>query len=130
LNKVKIFNELENSGLYDLTEIKKKKDNLIIKFKYEFDDLELQGAESYANDEYEGDKKDHSWYEEYYLPYLNDTAIDNVEDIMEEISEEQDIQYEFISCELTKEVNKSIQFIAAFYEDELNINLDDLILEL
>jgi hypothetical protein len=129
LNKLEIFNELENNGMYDLEEIKQNKDFFIVKFKYDFDELEFEGAESYANEEYDGEKKDDTWYEEYYLPYLNDMASDEVEDIIDEISEEQDLQHKFASYKLSKENYEFTQFIAAFYKGEVNFNLDDLILE-
>ncbi|MEG0773332.1 hypothetical protein [Clostridium sp.] len=129
MNKSEIFNELENNGMYDLEEVKQNKDLLIVKFKYDFEDLELEGAESYANEEYEGEKKDDTWYEKYYLPYLKDMASDEVEDIMEEISEERNLQHKFDSYKLRKENYEFTQFIAAFYKGEMNFNLNDIILD-
>lgn len=129
MNKSEIINELENNGMYDLEEIKQNRDLLIVKFKYDFEDLELEGAESYANEEYDGEKKDDTWYEEYYLPYLKDMASDEVEDIMEEISEEQNLKHKFDAYKLSKENYEFAQFIAVFYNGEMNFNLDELILE-
>lgn len=127
MNKIKIFNMLEDDGLYDLKEIKKNNDVLVVNFKYEFDDLEISGAESYANEEYGKDEKDDSWYDDYYLPYLNDMAIDNVEDIMDEICEEESLDYEFIAYELSKEQIDYVEFVAVFFKDEIDFELDELV---
>lgn len=130
MNKHEIIEILEDSGLDNVCEIKKNKDLFIVKFRYEFDDVELEGAESYANEESANNIKDEKWYEDFYLPYLNDMAIDNVEDIINDISEDYDLQYEFISYELSQEQNEYSEFIAVFYEEDLNFNIDDIILEL
>ncbi|MPM14083.1 hypothetical protein SDC9_60443 [bioreactor metagenome] len=127
MNKIKIFNMLEDNDLYDLKEIKKNNDVLVVNFKYEFDDLEISGAESYANEEYGKEEKDDSWYDDYYLPYLNDMAIDNVEDIMDEICEEESLDYEFVAYELSKEQVDYVEFIAVFFKDEIDFELDELV---
>lgn len=127
MNKIKIFNMLEDNELYDLKEIKKNNDVLVVNFKYEFDDLEISGAESYANEEYDKEEKDDSWYDDYYLPYLNDMAIDNVEDIMDEISEEESLDYEFVAYELSKEQVDYVEFIAVFFKGEIDFELDELV---
>ncbi|EQB86544.1 hypothetical protein J2Z44_002986 [Clostridium punense] len=127
MNKIKIFNMLEDNELYDLKEIKKNNDVLVVNFKYEFDDLEISGAESYANEEYDKEEKDDSWYDDYYLPYLNDMAIDNVEDIMDEICEEESLDYEFVAYELSKEQVDYVEFIAVFFKDEIDFELDELV---
>lgn len=118
---------LEDNDLYDLKEIKKNNDVLVVNFKYEFDDLEISGAESYANEEYGKEEKDDSWYDDYYLPYLNDMAIDNVEDIMDEICEEESLDYEFVAYELSKEQVDYVEFIAVFFKDEIDFELDELV---
>jgi len=130
MNKKEIIEILEDNGLDNIKEIKKNASLFIVKFKYEFDDLELEGAESYAKDESSSENKDDDWYEEYYLPYLNDIAIDNVEDIIDEISEELNLKYEFISYELSKEQMEYIEFVAVFYEEDIDFNIDELILDL
>lgn len=127
MNKIKIFNMLEDNELYDLKEIKKNNAVLVVNFKYEFDDLEISGAESYANEEYDKEEKDDSWYDDYYLPYLNDMAIDNVEDIMDEISEEESLDYEFVAYELSKEQVDYVEFIAVFFKGEIDFELDELV---
>lgn len=130
MNKHEIIEILEDNGLDNVSEIKKNKELFIVKFRYEFDDVELEGAESYANEESANNIKDEKWYEDFYLPYLNDIAIDNVEDVINDISEDYNLQYEFIAYELSKEQTEYSEFIAVFYEEDINFNIDDIILEL
>ena len=130
MNRNEILEILEDNGLNNVKEIKKNKDLFIIKFRYEFDDLELKGAEAYANDESTSKIKDEKWHEDFYLPYLNDTAIDNVEDIIDEISEEYDLQFEFFSYELSREQMEYTEFVVVFFEEDIDFNIDDLILDL
>ena len=83
-----IITYLEENGLGEVEEIKKVKGAVIIKFYYDFDNDELAAARSYANDESDFEAESDEWYSEYYIPYLKDIAIDNVEGICEDMSEE------------------------------------------
>lgn len=124
IQDILIDNDLDN-----IEELSKYKECIVMKFDYIFDDIELEGAESYADEECTRDKKE-EWYEEYFLPYLNDMAIDNVNDIIDEISEDMDLDYEMLSYELSEEEYNSMRFLVAFYNGELPVNIDDLIMEL
>lgn len=124
-----ILDILEENDLDNVEEIPKAKDCLIVKFTYIFDDVELEGAAAYADEE--GAERDsEQWYEEYLLPYLNDTAIDNVNDIIDEIAEDYDLDYEMLSFEVSSEEYKEMNFLVAFYNEELSVDIDELILEL
>lgn len=129
MNRKEILNFLEENQLSDIKEISYEGEELIIAFKYYFDDIEIEAANEYANEEYEGDIKDESWYYEYFLPYLDDFALDNVEDILEECAEEYDMNYEFIAYELTENRYDYNNFVVVFSKDEIN-NIDDIILYL
>ncbi|MEG0307144.1 MAG: hypothetical protein RSA29_14045 [Clostridium sp.] len=130
MNKEEIIEILEENGIEDIQEIKKHKGCFIVKFAYEFDDVEVEGARECANEECEEEKEGQTWYEEYFLPYLNDMAIDNINDIIDEISEEYDLDYEMLSFELSEDCCDIMKFLVAFYKEELPIDIDDLILEL
>jgi hypothetical protein len=121
---------LEENGLDFIEEVERKGNLYIFKFKYVFDSLELEGAESYANEESNKENDDAEWLDEYYLPYLNDIAIDNVEDIMEDALEEFDLNYEFVSFELSSQEDNYIDFVVVFSKDDIDVNIDDLILEM
>ncbi|MEG1254580.1 hypothetical protein [Clostridium sp.] len=130
MNKNEIIEILEDNAIENVEEIKKHEDCFILKFTYEFDDVELDGAKECANEECEDEKESQVWYDEYFLPYLNDMAIDNVNDIIDEISEDYDLDYEMLSFELSEDNYESMSFLVAFYNENLPIDIDDLILEL
>lgn len=129
MKKVELIQFLEENGLDFIEEVERKGNLCIFKFKYVFDSLELEAAESYANEESNKDKSDAEWFDEYYFPYLNDIAMDNVEDIMEDALEEFDLNYEFVSSELSSQEDNYIDFVVVFSKDDIDVNLDDLILE-
>ncbi len=129
MNRKNIINFIVENGLDDIEEIKKDQETLILKFKYIFDDLEMEGAEEYAEDEC-GDIDSPEYNEEYFIPYLNDMAMDNVKDIIDEISEDNDLNYELLSYELTEDQYEYMDFLVVFYTGDLSLSIDELILEM
>ncbi len=130
MNKKEIIEILEDNALDNICEIKKHEDCFVVKFTFTFEDVELEGAKEYADEECEEEIGGQVWYEEFFLPYLNDTAIDNINDIIDEISEEYDLDYEMLSFELSEDDYEAMNFLVAFYNDNLPVDIDDLILEL
>ena len=129
-NKEEIIEILEDNDLDNVKEIKKHDECFIIKFSYEFDDLELEGAREFADDECEEKNQGEEWYQEFFLPYLNDMAIDNINDIIDEIADDFSLDYEMLSFELSEDSYEEMAFLVAFYNKNLPISIDDLILEL
>ena len=130
MNKQFIINFLNENGLSDIAEIEYKKDTIALKFKYYYDDVEMEAATSYANEEGDLKQNEEDWYEEFFLPYLSDIAADNVEDIMEECSEKMKIEYEFIGCDISQDAYKFNEFAVVFYDVESNVEIDDILIEL
>lgn len=130
MNKEEIIEVLEDNALENIKEIKKHEQCFIVKFSYKFDELELEGAKEFANEECDEARDGEQWYQEYFLPYLNDTAIDNINDIIDEISEDYDLDYEMLSYELSEDDYDSMNFLVAFYSETLPVDIDELILEL
>ncbi|MBU3127639.1 hypothetical protein LGL55_09805 [Clostridium tagluense] len=130
MNKQYIINFLKTNDLSDIAEIQYKKGTIAIKFKYYYDEVEIEAATCYANEEgnFKEDKED--WYEEYFLPYLSDIAADNVEDIMEECAEQMEIEYEFIGCDISQDAYEFNEFAVVFYGEDADIEIDDILLEL
>ncbi|MBW9155148.1 hypothetical protein G9F71_018160 [Clostridium sp. FP2] len=130
MNKQYIINFLKTNDLSDIAEIQYKKGTIAIKFKYYYDEVEVEAATCYANEEgnFKEDKED--WYEEYFLPYLSDIAADNVEDIMEECAEQMEIEYEFIGCDISQDAYEFNEFAVVFYGEDADIEIDDILLEL
>lgn len=130
MNKQLIINFLNKNDLSDISEIEYKKDTIAIKFKYYYDEIEMEAATCYANEEGDFNQDKEEWYEEYFLPYLSDIAADNVEDIMEECSEQMEIEYEFIGCDISQDAYEFNEFAVVFYGEDADIEIDDILLEL
>jgi len=130
LNKQYIINFLKQNDLKDIIEIEYKKETIALKFKYIYDDVEMEAATSYANEEGDFKQNKEDWYEEFFLPYLSDIAADNVEDIMEECTEKMEIEYEFIGCDISQDEYEFNEFAVVFYDKDSNIDIDDILIEL
>ena len=130
MNKKYIINFLNQNDLNDIVEIEYKKETIALKFKYIYDDVEMEAASSYANEEGDFKQNKEDWYEEFFLPYLSDIAADNVEDIMEECSEKMEIEYEFIGCDISQDEYEFNEFAVVFYDKDSNIDIDDILIEL
>lgn len=130
LNKQYIINFLDKNDINDIVEIQYKKGTIALKFKYYYDDVEMEAATSYANDEGDFKEKKEEWYEEFFLPYLSDIAADNVEDIMEECAEKMEIEYEFIGCDISEDAYEFNEFAVVFYGKDSDIDTNDILMEL
>ena len=130
LNKQYIINFLNKNDLSDISEIKYKRGTIALKFKYYYDEVEIEAATSYANEEGNFKENKEEWYEEHFLPYLSDIAVDNVEDIMEECAEEMEIEYEFIGCDISQDAYEFNEFAVVFYNEDANVEIDDILIEL
>jgi len=130
LNKQYIINFLNKNDLSDIAEIQYKKGTIALKFKYYYDEVEMQAATSYANEEGDFKQEKEEWYEEFFLPYLSDIAADNVEDIMEDCAEQMEIEYEFIGCDISEDAYEFNEFAVVFYGKDSNIDIDDILIEL
>lgn len=133
INKEKLIAYLEENGIEEIEELKVKSDLVVLRLFYDFDEDEIKAATAYANDEEsdkESDKESDEWSDEYYLPYLNDVAVDNVGSIIEDSFEEFDIEGQFASYDVEKENSDYCEFIAAFFEKDKDYDLDQIIDEL
>ena len=90
-----IINYLEDNDLADIEELKQKSNYIIIRFYYDFDKEEISAAKAYSTEESDFEPESDEWYKEYYIPYLRDIAVDNVESIIEEIMEEFEIEAKY-----------------------------------
>ncbi|MGL5150530.1 MAG: hypothetical protein ACRC7N_08175, partial [Clostridium sp.] len=87
-----IIEMLEDAGLSEVEGVKKTSGYSVIKFFYDFDKEEIEGAKAYANEESDLDEGSEDWSRNWYLPYLADIAKDNVDSILEEIMDELEIE--------------------------------------
>lgn len=128
MNKDNILKKLEEYDLNDINIIEyKEKDVLVVSFYYDFDDDIINAAKSYANDESEDEEEGDIWYEEFFIPYLNDYAIDEVGQYIEEIMEELDIEAQFVSYEIEKENYDYSEFLAVFFPKNKDITIEEVL---
>ncbi|MDP4143092.1 MAG: hypothetical protein Q8936_01230 [Bacillota bacterium] len=130
MNKESIISFLKDNGMDDIEEIKFNDKVLVFRFFFDFDDDELNAAKAYANDECEEDEESEAWYEEFYLPYLSDLAVDNVGDILEELMEELEISSQFISYNVEKESSEYSEIVAIFHEEDEEVEIEKILDEL
>lgn len=121
MNKTDILETLQENGLNDVEEVTSKEELFVVRFFYDFDEDELKAARGYANDESGEEEGGEDWRDEYYLPYLNDIAADNVGDVIEEITEKFDINAQYISYEFDGEEDENCEFIAIFSSEDFDI---------
>jgi hypothetical protein len=132
MEKEKLIDYLVKNGLTDIEELPYKGKALVLRCFYDFDDEELKAARAYSNDEAGEDKEEESdsWYEEFFLPYLNDLAIDNVGEILEDTMEEFETGAQYISYEADMENHEYVEFIAVFFSDEDDVEIEKVLDEL
>lgn len=120
MNKREIIEFLEENALSDVEEVDYKEGMLVLRFSYDFDKDELAAAKNYASDESEDTEEGEVWTEEFYIPYLNDIAADNVGEIIEEAIEEFDLVGQYVSYGVNEEQERN-EFIAVFSKEDFDI---------
>lgn len=132
MKKEKIIKYLEENGLSDIEDLKYEGNAIALRFDFDFDEAEIKAAKAYANDESEDEEEEegNTWYDDFFLPYLNELAIDNLGEVIEELMEELDLEAQFVSYEIDKENYNYNEFIAVFYEKGLEIDIDEVLEEL
>lgn len=118
---------LEDSGLSDIEEIKKKSNYTVIKFYYDFDKEEISAAKAYSTEESDFEPESDEWYTEYYMPYLKDVAVDNIESIIEEIVDEFELECKYKELGMDSGESGYFKFIAAFSDDLTDTELEDVL---
>lgn len=130
LDKKQIIKFLEDNDLSEVEELEYKDDALVVRFYYDFDSDELASARAYANDECEDEQESDEWYDEFFLPYLNEIAVDNAGEILEDLMEDFDLQAQYITYETDKESYDYCEFIAVISEEDKDYNIEDVLDEL
>ena len=120
-----IVDTLEESGLNEVQEIQYKDDVKVLRFFYDFDGDELKAAKAYSEDESKVDEDK----EELYVTYLNDLAVDNTGEILEEIMDEEDISIQFITYGINEEEDYA-EFIALVQSKENNLDIEKVVEDL
>lgn len=127
MNKEKITKYLEENGLNDIEALEYNGNAVVLRFNFDFDEDEINAAKAYAEDECEDESEGDTWYDDFFLPYLNELAIDNAGEVIEDLMEELDLEAQFVSYELDREEYNYNEFIAVFYENGSEIDIDEVL---
>ncbi|MBU5592809.1 hypothetical protein KQI89_13735 [Clostridium sp. MSJ-4] len=130
MKKDEIMDFLLEGEISEVEEIPYKEDVLLLRAYYDFDEDEIKAAKAYAKDEYEGEIEDDQWYDEFFLPYLSDVAIDNLGDIMEDLMEDFEVEGQYVSYDLSKENWQYNEFILAISPKGKAMDIEDALNEL
>ncbi len=127
MNKSEIVNILKENQLSEVEVLRVEEDMILINFYFDFDKDVLQAAKAYADEECEEEKDSESWINDYYLPYLYDYANDEVLEVMEDITEELDIEGEVMAIQMSKSTADYVQFMALFTEEDSNLTIEEAV---
>jgi hypothetical protein len=127
MDNQKILNSLEKEGYKEIDEIEYNKQIKVFNFFYVFDEVELDAAKDYSNENYDEANGEEEWYDEFFLPYLVDMASDNVRDTFEDICEELDLTGEFILYEPDRESYEQMEFILVLAEQDVEFDIDKIV---
>lgn len=127
MQKEKIMSFLVDNDLEEVQEVSCDNGAIVLRFYYDFDEDEINAAKAYASDESEDEEEGDSWYNEFFLPYLNELAVDSTGEIIEELMEELNVEAQYMSYEIDRENYDYNEFIAVFYEKGKDINLDEIL---
>ncbi len=130
VDKNSILKYLEENDIEEVEELKVKEDLVVLRFFYDFDEDEIKAAKAYAKDECSEEELSDEWYEEYYLPYLTDLAVDNIGETVEGVCEEYNLDGQFASYDIEKENDDYCECIAIFFDKGSNYELEELVEEL
>ncbi len=130
MDKKAIIEFLRGNGIEEVEEIPYQEGKLILRFFYDFDEDELKAAKAYANDESNSEKQDDEWYEEYFIPYLSDVAIDNVGDLIEDVMESFEVDVQYVSYDIDKDNCDYNEFVAVIFEKDEDVDIDNILEEL
>lgn len=122
-----IINYLEDNDLADIEELKRKSNYVVLKFYYDFDKEEINAAKVYSTEESDFEPESDEWYKEYYLPYLRDIAVDNVESILEEIMEEYEIEAKYKEIGMENGDSGYFKFIGIFSGELTDAEMEDVL---
>lgn len=130
MDKKAIIEMLEENDLTDIEELQYNENALVLRLYYDFDEASIDAAKAYAKDESEEEEGSETWYDEFFLPYLNDLAVDEVGEIIEEIMEEVDVDAQFVSYEIDSEEFSYNEFIAAFFPKGKGMEIEKVLEDL
>lgn len=110
----------------EVEEIGSKDGLLVLRFYYGYDDDELDAAREYADSETNIEEDEDKWYDEYYIPYIADIAMDEVRDTMEEMVERTGYNAEFVSYEPERD-SERCEFAAVIADENREFDIEEIL---
>ena len=129
MDKIKVLDYLENSDLSVIEEVDYE-NTLVVKVFYEFDEVELNAAKCYANEETDFEENSIEWISEGIVSYLDDIAQDSVEEIMEDLVVDLNLEIEFVGREISKENYEYKEFLLAIASEDDDLDIDKIMYDL
>lgn len=120
MNKEKILKFMDLEGISECDDISYSNNEFIINAYYTFERAEVEAAKAFANESYK-ELTDDVWYDEYYFPYLYDIAGDNINEMLEDIKEEEGINYDWILYEMDIKANDKCEVLFVFSKNDIEI---------
>jgi hypothetical protein len=130
INKDAVLEFFNENDVEDVEVLKQDESTLVVRFFYDFDEDEIKSATAYSNDECDEESESDVWYEEFYLPYLNDLAVDSMGEVIEDAMEELKLEAQYVAYEADKDNQDYSEFIAVFYEKGTNVEIESILDEL
>ncbi|MGL5354450.1 MAG: hypothetical protein ACRDA5_14215 [Clostridium sp.] len=127
MNSKEILSILDENGLSEIEELRNVEDHVLIKFYFDFDDVVLNAAKAYSNEESDYEAESREWFSEYFIPYLYDYANDAVLEIVEEIVEDIDVAGEIMAFQMDAKNSNYVQFMALFTEQENTLTIEEAV---
>ena len=124
--KDRLIEFLNENDLEHVDIVKESDDYIVFRMCYKFDKLEKEGAKAFADEECDGDEEE--WNYDFYLPYLNDMAVDNVTDILDEYCEER-LDFQFIAFDVPMEEDDYNDFICSISNKDVEVELEEYLME-
>ncbi len=129
MDKIKVLDYLENSDLSVIEEVDYE-NTLVVKVFYEFDEVEINAAKCYANEETDFEENSIEWISEGIVSYLDDIAQDSVEEIMEDLVVDLNLEIEFVGREISKENYEYKEFLLAIASEDDDLDIDKIMYDL
>ena len=127
MDKANIIEILKENQLSEVEILKENEELLFVNFYFDFDKDLLDAARAYANEESKDEEDSNEWLMNYYFPYLYDFANDEVLEVIEEISEEEEVAGEMMAFQMTKKTSDYVQFMALFTEEDSNLSIEEVV---
>ena len=116
MNIKDIIDILNDNGLSEIEELVSGDKYSLINFYFDFDKDVEAAAKAYADDESTASSEE--WMKEFYLPYLYDYAIEDL-----------DVEGEMMAFQMNEKTAGYVQFMVLFNEEGYDVAIEEIVKE-